>query len=315
MGFWAGLGGVISKVVFWVQTAAKPVIATVKKVATWAKDVATVTEAYLEGKKILIDDETERKSNIAARKNEKRPDIFDAEERTQESGEILVKIEEQRKQLTELGSHNQYDHDRIKLQIAVMELIVASQTFPRFASNIQLHESNLRIHFQTIQNSAGMLDEINRQRVGIKATIKQLNQVIFALNKQGITNLELIKNVDLEAKPGAISIAKAYEAFVTTKDLLEQEIKDYHEEIDKQIMQALEVKKKAVKVPNKKNSVQDWVDRQIIPSLEKSKHSSNDLLLSLQAIPLIAPDAASTLHKIPQHEQKTSFEEFDAQEE
>ncbi len=286
MGFWSSLGGALRSVSEWVKEAAAPIASVVKQVGSWMKDIGQVTEAHLEGKNIVIDDASGRKSTESL--DYGRPDFYS--ENSDESNQILlVKIEESKSEIQKLDKQSVDRYNKLKLQIEVVELIIAAQTFNRFASNIQLHESNLRIHHQTIQNSAGLLDAVNRQRVGIKALMTQVNRVIRSLDVAGInsTACEQIKNIDVDPRLGAISIAAAYESFQGARRLLEKEASEYIKMVDQQISHALKIKSLAESVPDKRNPVSNWIDRKVLPGLKQSKSSTEDLLVSIATIPII----------------------------
>jgi hypothetical protein len=303
MGFWSSLGGALKTVTKWVKEAAAPIATVVKKVGSWMKDIGHVTEAHLEGKNIVLDDTTNnktKKESIDYGRPDFSGDAFDEEKQT-----LLIKIEESKSAIQKIDKQSVERYNKLQLQIEVVELIIASQTFNRFASNIQLHESNLRIHHQTIQNSAGLLDAVNRQRVGIKALMTQMNRVIRSLDTAGInsTGCEQIKNIDVDPRPGAISIANAYKSFEEARQLLENEASEYITMVDQQISRALKIKSLAESVPDKKNPVSNWIDRRILPGLKQSKLSTEDLLMSISTIPVIEAEEQEELTVIVQSSQ------------
>ncbi|WP_294261576.1 hypothetical protein [uncultured Comamonas sp.] len=289
MGFWSSLGGVISTVSNWAKEAVKPIANVVKKVGSWMKDVGQITEAHLEGKNIIMDEDFSRRSIPLKRKNNNDL-IWDEEDQlVAERQSILIKIEDQNSKILAIDRTTKENQNQTKLQLEVIELIIASQTIGRFAANIQLHEANLRIHHQSIQNSVGMLDSINRQRVGIKALFSQVNKIILSLDSAGINRhgATLIKDIDVDPRPGAISISNAYAAFDETVSLLYNEAEDFIHLTDRQIERALKVKAMAANVPSKQRRIEDWIDRSVIPSLRHANKSTHNLLLSLNEIPQI----------------------------
>lgn len=288
MGFFSAIGSMISTVSSWAKEVAKPIANTVKKVGTWMRDIGEVTEAHLEGKNIVFDEPAKQQPTSSF--DYGRPDFSEAYQ--QESKTLLVKIEESKNEIAKIGHQSDARYSKLNLQIEVVELIIASQTFNRFAANIQLHESNLRIHHQTIQNSVGMLDDINRQRVAVKALMSQVNRIIVSLNKANLntSNCEKIANIDVDMKPGAVSIVKAYESFEETRSLLEKEAREYTLLVEQQINRALQIRAFANTVPDKKHQIHEWLDRKVIPQLRKSRLSTDDLLLSLKNIPAIKID-------------------------
>ena len=289
MGFWSSLGGVISTVSNWAKEAVKPIANVVKKVGSWMKDVGQITEAHLEGKNIIMEDDTPRRLTPPRRRADSDL-IWDAEDNLlAERQSLMIKIEEQNSKISTLDRTAKENQNQTKLQLEVIELIIASQTIGRFAANIQLHEANLRIHHQSIQNSVGMLDSINRQRVGIKALFTQVNKIILSIDSAGINRYGAtqIKDINVDPRPGAISISNAYSAFDETAGLLHNEAEEFIHLTEKQMQRALKVKAMAASVPGKQRRIEDWIDRSILPSLRQAKKSTHNLLLSLDEIPKI----------------------------
>ena len=289
MGFWSSLGGVISTVSNWAKEAVKPIANVVKKVGSWMKDVGQITEAHLEGKNIIMEDDTPRRLTPPRRRADSDL-IWDAEDNLiAERQSLMIKIEEQNSKISTLDRTAKENQNQTKLQLEVIELIIASQTIGRFAANIQLHEANLRIHHQSIQNSVGMLDSINRQRVGIKALFTQVNKIILSIDSAGINRYGAtqIKDINVDPRPGAISISNAYSAFDETAGLLHNEAEEFIHLTEKQMQRALKVKAMAASVPGKQRRIEDWIDRSIVPSLRQAKKSTHNLLLSLDEIPKI----------------------------
>lgn len=289
MGFWSSLGGVISTVSNWAKEAVKPIANVVKKVGSWMKDVGQITEAHLEGKNIIMEDDTPRRLTPPRRRADSDL-IWDAEDNLiAERQSLMIKIEEQNSKISTLDRAAKENQNQTKLQLEVIELIIASQTLGRFAANIQLHEANLRIHHQSIQNSVGMLDSINRQRVGIKALFTQVNKIILSIDSAGINRYGAtqIKDINVDPRPGAISISNAYSAFDETVGLLHNEAEEFIHLTEKQMQRALKVKAMAASVPGKQRRIEDWIDRSILPSLRQAKKSTHNLLLSLDEIPKI----------------------------
>jgi hypothetical protein len=301
MGFWSTIGGVVSTVATWAKEVGKPIANVVKRVGSWIKDVGEVTEAHLEGKEIILEDNSVP-VNTHQINDFGRPDFRD--ELNTEKKTLLVKIEETKGEIEKIEHKHNANYNKLSLQIEVIELIIASQTFNRFAANIQLHESNLRIHHQTIQNSVGMLDDIGRQRWAIKALMTQVNRVIGSIDKAGLntTKCERIADIDIDIKPGAVSISKAYEAFEEARELLSREASEYIGLVDTQIKRASQIKSIAENVPEKRNQIENWLDRRVIPMLKKSKKSTEELQKSITAIPRIDTNHQQQLRRITQKE-------------
>ena len=134
-----------------------------------------------------------------------------------------------------------------------------------------------------------MLDSINRQRVGIKALFTQVNKIILSIDSAGINRYGAtqIKDINVDPRPGAISISNAYSAFDETAGLLHNEAEEFIHLTEKQMQRALKVKAMAASVPGKQRRIEDWIDRSILPSLRQAKKSTHNLLLSLDEIPKI----------------------------
>ena len=309
MGFWSSLGGVIAAVSGWAKESAKPIANVVKRVGSWMKDVGQITEAHLEGKRIVMEDEAPIR-RLPARRTKNEDFIWDADNQViEERKTVLIKIEEQNSKITNINRINQDNLAQTNLQFEVIQLGIESQIIGRFAANIQLHEANLRIHHQGIQNSVGMLDAINRQRVGVKALFTQVNKIILSLNQAGINRHEatVIKDINVDPRPGAISISNAYAAFDETVGLLHSEAREFIALTDKQIARAVHVKAVAANVPGKQQRIENWIDRSVIPSLRSARNSTISLLRSLDEIPQIG--AREQLEAIA--DRRGSIEELD----
>ena len=174
---------ILSIVGRWVITNLPIAVKVAKKAAELVHNAATAVDALLEGKKIII-------SEPMSKLQQKVPpitriDILEQVDRpaqqASELSEIQASLDDNKKRLSTISENNEIEHRRIQLQIDVMELIVSASTFERFTNNINLHAANLQIHMQTIQNTVGLLDAVNRQRVAIKAVMGTINRMINVL--------------------------------------------------------------------------------------------------------------------------------------
>jgi hypothetical protein len=308
MGFFSKTGSILNTIGTWVKVAAKPIVETVKQVSKWVHDVAEVTDAHLEGKEIVFNKEkADVKTKTVDTFSDDRPDFLG-----ESDNKIIAKIKESERALIKLDKTNIKDHHRLSLQIEVMELVISSQTFNRFANNIRLHEANLQIHYQTIVNTLGLVNDLNRQRLGLKATIKQLNQVIYILQKGKVDNdnhLQMIQNIDLDIKPGSISIAKAYEAFSNTRNILIDEIQSFLEHIRDQELKVRKIREYSENVPEKQRAIESWIDRKIIPLLERTEKQSEELLSSVRSIPLLEKKNTDKIKELSSEESEYKFDE------
>ena len=158
--------GILSSIGSWVSSAISVARNVVKAADVVLSTAADVVDALLQGRVIINPSE----SSTEKTKTMDRPDIMGSRHSNiNEIEELHSSIDENKKKLSTIKNENELEHRKIQLQIDIMELIVSASTFERFANNINLHASNLNIHLQTIQNTAGLLDSVNRQRVAIKA--------------------------------------------------------------------------------------------------------------------------------------------------
>ncbi len=217
-----------------------------------------------------------------------------------EIAELQSTIEESRKNLVAVKENNEIEHRRIQLQIDIMELIVSASTFERFTNNINLHASNLQIHLHTIQNTSGLLDDVNRQRVAIKALMGTVNHLI---NVTGFTDkVRKLEGLDIDMRPGSISILSAYEAFENTRSLLLSEIDSFGQSIQNQMELIERVRVAARGLPNTSRKVSNWLNESIEPKLIDAKNSAEKLKGELLVIPRLENDLRRSLETVKQDE-------------
>ena len=107
MGFWSSLGGVISTVTSWAKDAAMPIANVVKKVGSWMRDVGQVTEAHLEGRNIVMEDDSFLK-RIPAKNHGNNDFIWDADDQLiSEKQNLLIRIEEQNSKISKIDKNAQ----------------------------------------------------------------------------------------------------------------------------------------------------------------------------------------------------------------
>jgi len=294
MGLFSGIIGVVKTIGSWIVDAGSFVFNVANKTEKWGAAVGHVTNAYLDGRNIVIIQNPKTESP-QVRPHTERPDVLSdrSSQHKQQLDHLVVEISDNRDSIDKLRKNNELDHERIKLQMDIMELIIASQTVERFAHNIRLHVSGLNNHFETLKNTMGLLDYSNRQNKGLRATIKQLNHIIYHLKKNKLIqedSAELIRDIDLSAKPGAISIAKQFEAFQNTRNLLEQECDAFMICLSEHLNRAKEVRKTALKVPDKSTRILSWLDKSVMPSLNDANNITVELKEAVIAIPLISTE-------------------------
>ena len=179
-----------------------------------------------------------------------------------------------------------------------MELVVSSSTFERFSNNINLHAANLQIHLQTIQNTAGLQDDVNRQRVAIKALMKTVNHLVNVL---GVGDkVKKIDGLDIDIRPDSISIHGAYKAFENTRSLLLDEIDSFSKAIDGQLVRIEEVRSAARYIPNSSRKVSSWLENSVEPKLIDAKKHADELKGELLMIPRLKGKLRKELETIEQ---------------
>lgn len=279
--FW----GIIAKIGNWVANCLPIAVNIAQKAANVVSKTAAVVGALMEGKKIFVESEISGSESKQKTTKVDRPDLFGSSQSkgTSELVEIQLLMDESKKKIIEIKEENSLEHKRIKLQIDIMELIVSSATFERFANNLNIHASNLQIHLQTIQNTAGLLDDVNRQRTAIKATIRTVNHLINVL---GVSDkVEKIEGINIEIKPGAISIHNAYKAFESTKILLIDELDMFTSAIKDQLDRVENIRNASRQIPKTGKSVSQWLESSVELRLNDALKTANELKCDLDVIP------------------------------
>jgi hypothetical protein len=275
--------GILSSIGAWVATNLPTVTKFVKKAAEVVHKTASIVEALLEGRTILVDDE-KLQSAERTKNHNSRPDVMgERQSHSTEMAELQLSIDESKKKLITIEETNDMGHRRIQLQIDVMELVVSSSTFERFTNNINLHAANLQIHLQTIQNTAGLLDDVNRQRVAIKALMGTVNHLVNVMNVGD--KVKKLEGLDIDMRPGSISILGAYEAFENTRGLLLQEIESFSDAIQEQMVRIESVRSAARRIPDVSRKISSWLSDSVEPKLLDAKKSSDELKGELLVIP------------------------------
>lgn len=276
--------GILSSIGAWVATNLPTVTKFVKKAAEVVHKTASIVDALLEGRTILVDDDEKLQSSERTRNQNSRPDVMgERQSHSTEMAELQLSIDESKKKLITIEETNDMGHRRIQLQIDVMELVVSSSTFERFTNNINLHAANLQIHLQTIQNTAGLLDDVNRQRVAIKALMGTVNHLVNVMNVGD--KVKKLEGLDIDMRPGSISILGAYEAFENTRGLLLQEIESFSDAIQEQMVRIESVRSAARRIPDVSRKISSWLSDSVEPKLLDAKKSSDELKGELLVIP------------------------------
>lgn len=291
--------GILSSIGGWVSGAISVARNIVKGAEVVLSSAASVVDALLQGRSILHENKSPNPPAIERNKASDRPDIMGvATSKTNEIAELHTTIDENKKRLSSIQDKNELEHQQIKLQIDIMELIVSSSTFERFTNNINLHASNLNIHLQTIQNTAGLLDSVNRQRVAIKALMGTVNHLINVTGSDGA--VRKLEGLDIDVRPGSISIFGAYESFENTRNLLINEVESFSNSIQEQLVRIDAVKAAARSVPEKRASVNSWLGNSVEPKLLDAKKSADKLKGDLLVFPRLESNLRRELEQIKQ---------------
>jgi hypothetical protein len=292
MGILLAIGG-------WVSSA----ISVAKNIAKGAEIVlskaASVVDALLQGREILNENGTSESPPTERRKTNERPDILGGgDSNIDEIAELHSNIDENRKKISTIQNKNELEHRQIQLQIDIMELIVSASTFERFTNNINLHASNLNIHLQTIQNTAGLLDSVNRQRVAIKALMQTVNHLINVTGSDG--TVRKLEGLDIDVRPDSISIYGAYKSFENTRALLISEIDSFSNSIQEQMNRIDAVRAAAKNVPTQRAKVNSWLSDSVEPKLLDAKNSAEKLKGELGVFPRLENNLRRELENIKQ---------------
>jgi len=292
MGFLAAIGT-------WVATNLPTFVKVTKKVAAFVHNSAEVVDAFLEARAFVDIKLEDRKSNqrpvpnidvfkpepkpvsridINAIEVKQREDISSLsnmvesqkrqlDQHKREFDQYKIELELQKKNLEQDVMQDALEHKKMKLQIDILELIIAAQHLERFTNNIRIHSANLETHYQTIRNLTGILDDVNHQRVAIKALIRTVNHLI---NVSGHTNsVDKIAGIDIDIKEGAISIHDSYKAFEATRGLIVEEIRGYLGFLSSQRAAIERVRAAAIDVPNVNVRVSQWLDDTVMPAINR----------------------------------------------
>jgi len=276
----------LANIGIWVTQNLPTFLKVTKGVAKFIHSAAEVGEALLEGRKIVGTAAPSSKKKGKANAEGERPDFFSTgASRSDPVADLVVRVDESKKRLAAVEQDNETDHRRISLQIDVMELMISAQTFERFTNNINLHAANLQTHLYTIKNTAGLLDDVNRQRVAVKALMQTVNHMINVLRIEAV--VPKIAGIDINIKQGAISIADSYRAFEATKDLLIAEIDSYTIAIDDQLERADRVRQSASLVHSMSGSVSKWLEKSVEPKLLAAREAAGEMKAEITMIPRI----------------------------
>lgn len=283
MGFLSDLGN-------WAAKIIPASIRVVKKAAEVVYKAASAVDALLEGKTLFQEDDKEDASTRTRNRttSTERPDFMGSGGDQSRGGDVSIlqkSIDESKKKINDLKCVNENEHMRIKLQIDVMELIVSASTIERFSNNINIHAANLQIHLQNIQNIAGVLDDVNRQRTAVKALMGTLNHIINVMNIGD--KVDRIEGLDVSRREGRISVYNAYKAYENTKQLLLNEIDSFSGAIRAQLDRVEDVRVATRRIGNANQmiAVSSWLENSVEPKLNEAMKEAEILKGDLVVIP------------------------------
>jgi|GEM_PF-3021076 len=275
--------GVIAGMLKWAFGVVPGVIATIRKAADISTKSRQLIDAFQRGKEIVNGatpfSQPQRQGVVI-----ERPEFISGHVQTVPSAELnnlAASVQQHRKMLTKVENHNHNEHRRIQLQIDIVELIVSAQTFERFTNNINLHAANLQIHLQSIRNTAGILDGVNRQRVAIKELMRKVNHLMNVAGEED----QKISGIDVDMREGEISIFAAYKAFEHTRNLLLDEIQSFTQSIEDQLDKAEQIRASSISIPGVGENIDRWLTRDIEGRLQEAKQMAKQLGDDLTRIP------------------------------
>lgn len=277
--------GILSNIGKWVFENMPAVVGVVKSAAELEHKSVSVIDALLEGKTILAADEKQQAPSGRKKTSHERSDVTGKSVNQSRSPDIsgAQQSADEGKKKAAVEEMNELEHRRIQLQVEVMGWIMSSFTFERFSSNINLHAANLQIYLQTIQNMEGLLGDVNRQRVAVKALMGTVNHLVNVLGL--VDKVNKIEGLDIDIRLGTISIISAYEAFENARSLLLHEIDSFSEAIQEQLAHVENVRSAARRLPNISPQIGSWLEASIEPKLIDAKKYADELKGELLAIP------------------------------
>lgn len=276
--------GILSNIGKWVFENIPTVTNVVKSAAELAHKSASVVDTLLEGQAILAEDEKQLTLPALEKISHEHPGIMvkPGQPPSPDISELQQSIGKNKERLIAIEKENELERRRIQFQIDVMELLVSSFTFERFSNNINLHAASLQLHLQTIQNTEGLLGDVNRQRVAVKALMGTVNHLVNVL---GLGNkVNKIEGLDIDIRLGSISILGAYEAFENALNLLLHDIDSFSKAIQKQLARIENVRSAARHIPNISQKVGPWLEISAGPKLVDAEKHANELKSELLAI-------------------------------
>jgi len=288
----------IAKVGIWIHDNLPTFTAAAKKVARFVHNSAESLEKWHKGGQDIINGkdlnrDPSSKSDVRSSMPQKikRPSLSRDRAQSNEIEVLQTSLEERKKAFDRHELADKNEHNRLKVEIDILELIISAQTLGRFISNLRIHQSNLEIHRQTIQNTCGMLDDINVQRLAIQRMLTAMNQVTDRLD------MPRLEKFDLKMKPGAVSVKNAVTAFEETQLHLREEVKNLIEFTESQKEAADRVRATASKVEPLRKSVNDWLSDSVEPTIKSILGEATTLLEDLEMMPRLQSNIRTELNR------------------
>jgi hypothetical protein len=180
----------VTIILAWVAKNAPAILSAIRQVPDFAIAAVGLVQAHMDGRVSVREIRPVGDSKIL--EDISRPDILVASEHASSRLDALqADLNEQRRSLSKANEDNELQHNRMLLEIEIVELIISAQTFQRFANNLNIHASNLKIHFQSLKNQAEMFDVIRRQN-------EALAQLKAAVDHLATTNANAPNRKDAE---------------------------------------------------------------------------------------------------------------------
>lgn len=277
--------GLIAAVGAWVVSNLPTFVKVTKRVAAFVHNSAEVVDAFLEGRafvNIRIDDPPQKAITQIARPN---VDFWGNKQDRDNFSSLSTIIEERKKEFDHHSLQDATEHKKLKLQVDILELIIAAQHLERFSNNIRIHSANLETHYQTIRNMTGILDDVNHQRVAIKTLLRTVNHLINATGSSNV--VEKISGIDVEIKEGSISIHDSYKAFEATRALIIEEIQGYLGYLASQRTAIERVRASAMDIPVVNVKIDQWLNKTVLPAIATAEEGAKSLGSDLTCIKMI----------------------------
>jgi hypothetical protein len=201
--------------------------------------------------------------------------------------ELSTVISEQGKRLEITAYENKLDHNRISLQMKILELVSATIMVERFVNNINMHAANLRIHSQSIVNMCRMLDDLDSHRYAIKRLFRVVNHTANIVNTKLGKGIEKLDEINVESNFNAFDVKLSIKLYEEARDLLLDDTEKFVEALAIQQSYVDDIREAASSVPDKAIGVSDWLNHDIAPKLAEARRFVGELKAKLQLLPPI----------------------------